>query len=786
MSRQQENLNLDWKFLKGDDKRAWYKGFDDSHFENVTLPHDWSVKYPFSKDYSSGTGYLAGGKGWYRKKFNLDITKEQRVYITFDGVYNNSQVWCNSTLVGTRPYGYSAFTYDITDFVLRNDENCISVKVNHDDIADSRWFTGSGIYRDVTLTITEDVVIDQYGVFVTTKEVTGSSAVAIVQTNVSNYSTSEKAVTIKNIVSFGDEQVSISKSTITLPVGQIKSEIEIKIDDVKLWDVCTADKKVANMYKLTTQIISDETIVDEVDTSFGIRTFGFCADTGFYLNGQNMKIKGVCVHHDAGCLGAAVPPQVWVRRLEKLRDMGCNAIRTAHNPPASYLLDLCDEMGFLVMDEAFDEWEGPKNKWWQGHNVYPPKTDGYYEHFIDWGERDVKDMVLRDRNHPSIIMWSVGNEIDYPNDPYCHPLFEEMTGNNDANKPVSERQYDPDRPNADRLAVIASTLAKYVKEVDTTRPVTAALAFPELSNLVGYAQAIDVVGYNYKEHLYEDDHKKYPKHVIYGSENGAGIDQWNAVKDNDYICGQFIWTGIDYMGEAHGWPIRVAQPGFLDVAGNEKPKYYYRKSLWTNEDVLHIGTTTIENHWQDHATWNYSDDDKVFVHCYTSCEKVELFLNDVSLGEKNLCDYEKCFIPFEVNYSAGTLKAVGTTKSGKKMEFVLTTDGVPSKLDVTVDKDTLSADYQDICHIEIGLIDDNGNVMNGADNWISIGVSAGIELLGLENGDASDLTSFTSTKRRLHYGKLIVYVRAKNIKGNEMVTISTDTGIVADVKVILK
>jgi hypothetical protein len=278
-----------------------------------------------------------------------------------------------------------------------------------------------------------------------------------------------------------------------------------------------------------------------------------------------------------------VPKELWRRRLRKLKAAGCNAIRTAHNPPDTHLLDLCDEMGFLVMDEAFDEWEGCKNKWWQGHNVYPPKRFGYADAFPQWHERDLGDLVRRDRNHPSIVLWSIGNEIDYPNDPYCHPLFRSMTGNNDANKPAQERQYDPNKPNAQRLAAIAEELAAIVKRHDTTRPVTAALAFPELSNRIGFAQALDVVGYNYKEELYARDRERYPGHVIYGSENGHGETEWHYVRDNPDICGQFLWTGVDYLGEAGGWPVRLSPAGLLTTAGFEKPRYYQRRAMWTGE-----------------------------------------------------------------------------------------------------------------------------------------------------------------------------------------------------------
>jgi len=545
----------DWKFICKDIPEAFNRGYDDTAWTNIIVPHDWAVSFPFSKEHSSGTGYLPGGTGWYRTEFNID-PDTQTALITFDGVYKNAQVWINGYYLGKRPNGYIGFTYDITPFVRTTEPNKVSVKVTHTDIADSRWFTGSGIYRKVT-----------------------------VETHTGPYIPNDSV-----IFSYDGEDIHIKactkgtvKTPITVSLGEhewiVETEneiyIKVKIENPKLWSI---DKP--NLYDLT---FKTESKLLSKPINVGLRTFKFDADTGFYLNGQPMKMNGVCIHHDAGCLGAAVWKDVWQRRLEKLKDAGCNAIRTAHNPHMPELYELCDEMGFLMMDEAFDEWEGCKNKWTTGHNVYPPVHQGYYEDFPEWHERDLAAMVIRDRNHPSIIMWSVGNEIDYPNDPYAHPLFDEMTGNNDANKPVQERIYNPDKPNMDRLSTVAKTLAEIVRKHDTTRPVLTAAAFPELSSQIGFFDPFDIIGYNYKEHLYEQDHARFPNLPIFGSENGHGDDQWAAVRDNDYICGQFLWTGIDFLGEARGWPIRGSQAGILDTAGNEKPGFYRRKAMWTGK-----------------------------------------------------------------------------------------------------------------------------------------------------------------------------------------------------------
>jgi len=551
-------LNKGWKFHLGEAEYAYYKGHDDSTWREVTLPHDWSVEQPFDESYSSGTGYVCGGVGWYRLRFELpEEIADKTLRVNFGGVYKNSRVWCNTNYLGMRPSGYASFSYDITPFACPG-ENVLAVRAEHNDLADSRWFTGSGIYRDVTLTIMDKTHFLPDGVFVSTISANEDEAQLEITWELSQ-----------------DAEVLFELDGATAAGAGQSGSTRLRIEKPALW---SPDSPA--LYTLTCRAEKGSQIFDQLVIPFGIRAFAFDADTGFTLNGENLKLKGVCLHHDAGALGAAVPKCVWRRRLRKLKAAGCNAIRMAHNPPDTHLLDLCDEMGFLVMDEAFDEWEGCKNKWWQGHNVYPPKHFGYADAFPMWHERDLGDLVRRDRNHPCVILWSIGNEIDYPNDPYCHPLFETMTGNNDANKPAQERRYDPNKPNAERLTAITRTLVSIVRQHDGTRPVTAALAFPELSNQIGYAKALDVVGYNYKEHLYQEDRVKYPAHVIYGSENGHSEAQWLAVRDNPAICGQFLWTGVDYLGEAHGWPVRLSPAGLLTTAGFEKPRYYARQAMW--------------------------------------------------------------------------------------------------------------------------------------------------------------------------------------------------------------
>jgi beta-galactosidase len=783
-----QKLNLDWKFFRGDEPKAWYKGLDDSGWQNVTLGHDWSVTEPFSREHSSGTGYLPGGIGWYRRTFHLPAeAKGKKVSVTFEGIYNNSQVWCNSFYIGKRPYGYSSFTYDITYFAAFGDvENVICVKVNHKDIADSRWFTGSGIYRNVVLAVMDPVHFDNNGVFITTPEVSREQATVVINTRMSNET--ETAVDVDIKTSILDEKgnvIAVTQVTIALQSrAGTEAEAEawqgeratagavvkqrLQVPDPRLWSPDTP-----YLYTVLTEIVKNGKVIDQVYTPVGIRWFSFDADKGFFLNDVNMKIKGVCVHHDAGCLGAAVPEKVWIRRLESLKEMGCNAIRMSHNPPAPGLLDLCDRMGFLVMDEAFDEWEGVKNKWSTGHNVYPPKHFGYYEDFPQWGETDIKGMVLRDRNHPSIILWSIGNEVDYPNDPYCHPSFQTMTGNNDANKPAAEREYDPDKPNAERLAVIARRLVRYVKECDTTRPVTAAVAFPELSNLTGYSAALDVVGYNYKEHLYEEDHRKYPDRVTYGSENGSSMEAWNAVRNNDYICAQFIWTGIDYLGEAQGWPVRAAQSGFLNLAGYKKTGYFYRKSLWNSEPMAYLAARKKCEEAPDEGRrrnigephWNWRTGEKIEVICYTNCEEAELFINGKPAGSKRLEDFPQQYLVWEVDFEEGTLCVSAKNRDGRTSACELVTVTGAQKLAMHADASVLLADGQDMAHLDIQIQDDSGRLVYMANDMIKISLEGPGEILGIENGDVCDLEPYSSRKRKACNGKLLAYVRAKTAVG---------------------
>ena len=469
-----------------------------------------------------------------------------------------------------------------------------------------------------------------------------------------------------------------------------------------------------------------------------------------------------------------------------MKAMGCNALRMSHNPHMPELYALCDALGFFVIDEAFDEWEGPKNKWSTGHNVYPPKHQGYYVNYPKWHEQDLTDMILRDRNHPSIVMWSIGNEIDYPNDPYCHPSFSTMTGNNDSNKPAAERMYNPSRPNAQRLAVLSRELCEIVHKTDATHPVTLAAAFPELSAKLGFIDPLDVVGFNYKEHLYEEHHKAFPDKPFLGSENGHSLSAWKAVTDNAYISGQFLWTGIDYLGEAHGWPIHGSGAGLMTMAGFEKTGYYRRQSLWSSIPMIHLATIAAEDScrtsWGETSKqpidcefapvsecWDYVQGEEVVVKCYTNLPQVELILNGKTLGTYDK-DEEKDCILVTLPFAPGELKATGVGVH-QRISDTLYSTGSPCQMSAEVyqpEKDTPAENLtyvseltngRNLYQIAITLLDSNGHRSYQAGSMLQVQVVGG-RLLGLENGDLADVTEYTANYRRAYHGELIVYVQA--------------------------
>lgn len=776
------------RFHLGDEPDAWQAWYDDTGWQEVTLPHDWSVTLPFDRNCSSGTGYLPGGIGWYRLHIKPDESwRGRQISICFDGVYKNSRVWCNSYYLGDRPNGYISFSYDITEQFRYDADNIISVYVDHREIADSRWYTGSGITRKVTLRIEESIHPVENGIFFSTPQVNSDQAVCEITQELVNCTNQDSQVTVTSLLFAPDD---------TLISEQIAHQ-EIAAHDTCVTKVqstvphpCCWTPETPSLYTLKTYLSykeGEQSVHTLADTrKVGIRSLRFDADKGFFLNDAPYQFKGVCVHEDAGCFGNAVPAAVWHRRLAKLKAMGCNALRMSHNPHMPELYALCDALGFLVIDEAFDEWEGPKNKWSTGHNVYPPKHQGYYVNYPEWHEQDLTDMILRDRNHPSIIMWSIGNEIDYPNDPYCHPSFSTMTGNNDSNKPAAERMYNPSRPNAQRLAVLSRELCEIVHKTDATHPVTLAAAFPELSAKLGFIDPLDVVGFNYKEHLYEEHHKAFPDKPFLGSENGHSLSAWKAVTDNAYISGQFLWTGIDYLGEAHGWPIHGSGAGLMTMAGFEKTGYYRRQSLWSSIPMIHLATIAAQDScrtsWGEtfkqpidcefapvSECWDYVQGEEVVVKCYTNLPQIELILNGKTLGTYDRDENRDCIL-VTLPFAPGELKATGVGVH-QRISDTLHSTGSPCQMSAEVyqmEKDTPVGNMtyvseltngRNLYQIAITLLDSNGHRSYQAGSMLQVQVVGG-RLLGLENGDLADVTEYTANYRRAYHGELIAYVQA--------------------------
>ncbi len=747
-------FDFNWRFCKGDFPSAMMPGFDDADWRTVDLPHDWSIEGPFGPEYASGSGYVPGGIGWYRKHFKLDTAdKDRRVEVEFDGVYNNSEVWINGHFVGRRPCGYSSFYYDLTPHVKFDDaQNVIAVRVDHTQFADSRWYTGSGIYRHVRLHISEMFHIGHWGIYVTTPEISDASAVVRVETIVRNDHDGSRTFSLESsVVMPNGSDRSGQVESVTLEAGTERTFVqEIKVTKPQLWSIDSP-----TLYTLKSCLKIDGELLEERSTPFGIRTIRFDPDEGFFLNGKSVKIKGVCLHHDAGCLGAAVPDKVLERRLRLVKALGANAIRTSHNPPAPELLDMCDRLGLLVKDEAFDEFTPPKNKWVEGWNAGQPSRFGYGEVFTEWSVRDMEDLVRRDRNHPCVIMWSIGNEIDYANDPFSHPVL----GDN----------YRPDHPRAENLVKYAKPLVTAVKKWDKTRPVTAALANIPMSNAVGLPELLDVVGYNYQEKYYEVDHQTYPNRFIFGSENGDAYNAWTAVRDNAYVAGQFLWTGIDYLGEARQWPSRANGSGLLDLCGFKKPIGWFRQSLWSDEPMVYLcvaraGGRRGRGGWPAEH-WNWQADSELNVICYTNCPEVSLTLNGQSLGVKSLSDAVQGMLIWKVGCEPGELKAVGREDGQPVCQFALKTAGEPNRIILSPDVTKLTADGQDICHIAFEIVDEQGVCIYEADHELTFDIEGPAKIIGIENGDLRSIDNPKDSIHKAYHGRGLAILQAARKPG---------------------
>ncbi|CAD0000935.1 sugar-binding domain-containing protein [Flavobacterium chungangense] len=753
-----KKINDNWKFNLQDTPDAQNEAFNDSKWQQVNVPHDWSVKGQLSPTLASCTGFLPGGIAWYRKSINIPQSKNgEKVYLYFEGVYNRSEVFVNGHSLGKRPNGYISFTYDATPFVKYGGENTISVRVDHSQSADSRWYTGSGIYRNVWVVYANPVHIAQWGVYAY-PEVNKGNGTLNVEVEVENGSKAKSSLIVVNeLISKDGKSVAKSSSKVDVAANQNgKIATKLNIKNPQLWDL-----ENPNLYQLKTTVLKDGKQIDETVTKTGFRKFTFDPNNGFALNNKWMKMKGVCLHHDAGVLGSAVPREVWKTRLQTLKEIGVNAIRTSHNPQAPDFYELCDELGLLVLNEAYDEWEFPKRKWLEGWNYGTPGFEGTFDIFADWAEKDLEDFVRRDRNHLSVFGWSIGNEVDYPNDPYSHPVLDK--GKNGFGQ-AAYGGYKKDAPDAMRLGAIAKRLVAAVKKYDKSRPTTAGLAGVAMSNETEYPGALDITGYNYTESKYQSDHEKYPNRVIFGSENVHDMEPWLAVKNNKHIFGQFLWTGIDYLGESGRWPSRGFYSGLVDFAGVIKPRGYFRQSLWSDKPMSYIGTYPLKNEkdiskdaW---AIWNYEAGQKIRVVCYTNAAKARLELNGKVVGETKLYDEKNGIIYWDIPFASGKLEVVGLDKNDKEVSrYAITTTQQPVELAIAEKDITISKD-RGVAKIMVQVKDQNGLPVMLSDNEVTCTISGPGVLLGLEAGNNSDMTDYTDNVQRVYHGHIAAYIEA--------------------------
>jgi beta-galactosidase len=782
--RSRVSFDLGWKFSRGDFPGAQMPEFSDSDWSALDLPHDWSIEGPFGeKEPSSFCGaYLPTGIGWYRKRFHLPDSypnsyKDKKLTIEFDGVYQNSDVWINGQWLGKRPYGYVPFFYDLTPHINFGRENVIAVKVDNSHQTNCRWYSGSGIYRHTWLLSTNRVHIAPWGTFVSSPQVSTDAATLRVNTKIQNEGKeAARCNLVSSLIDHDGKVIQTAEATQEIATGsEFEFVQQINMHRPRLWSV--ADPY---LYRVHSSVRILNATVDECDTPLGIREAAFDADRGFVLNGERVKLNGVCLHHDGGCLGAAVPERVWERRLEILRDMGCNAIRTSHNPYAAEFLDLCDRMGFLVVNEAFDEWKVPKGQ------IGP---NGYANYFDEWYERDVQNFVRRDRNHPSVVLWSAGNEIG-------------------------------DQGSAQGPETLGKLL-KVFRAEDPSRLVTAGCdhihsepaseaATPEFLAL------LDVVGYNYvdrwrdrREKYYSIDRHAFPRRRFVGTESeamggirgeypdlfpanvpatggffqflrGRNVDVeqlWKFVSTYDYVAGDFMWTGIDHLGEAR-WPMKSSSSGVIDTCGFKKDGFYFYQSQWTDKPVLHVFP-----HWN----WHGKEGQIIPVTCFTNCDTVELFLNGLSLGMKgyafprlgmevrwgNMPDRAKVLrttgdlhLSWDVLYEPGSLKAVGT-KDGKVVATAeIFTTGQPAAIGLSSDRESLVTDQRDVAHVAVDILDDKGRVVPTANNEVSFEIEGAGLLLGTDNGDPASHEDYKSNRRKAFHGMCLAIVKSSGKAGS--------------------
>jgi beta-galactosidase len=760
-ARTTENFDFDWKFILQDIKEASQPGYDDSRWEAVQLPHDWSISLPFdSTNWRWGSmGYLPGGVGWYRKTFAAPGDyKGGKVSILFDGVYHQCEVFINGKRLGYHAYGYTGFEYDLTPHLKAGADNTLAVRVDHSNSPSSRWYSGSGIYRHVWLVTTGGPArVATWGTYIVTPQISASKASVKAVTTLENNTASRKRVSLESsIVGPGGKAVATVESEASIP-GRKTADVEqqMSVDNPELWSI-----QSPNMYRMISLVKVDGEVIDRYETSFGIRSIKFDPAEGFFLNGERVKLRGMNLHQDAGALGTAVPDRSYERRLEILKEYGCNAIRCSHNPPSPEFLDICDRLGFVVIDEAFDKWKS-----------------GYYAaHFDGCWQTDLDAMLRRDRNHPSIIIWSVGNEVAEQND----------TTSTGASR--------------------AKMLQDYVHAHEPTRPVTVVIASADVSkrpyNETGFTTVLDIVGYNYQEPWYDEDKQRFPNRIMFGAEvfpfyrgragsvrDYAPTNPWNDGESRNYIFGQFIWAGVDYLGESSGWPSKGWPTCPFDECMFEKPRGAYHRSVWNAEPMVRIAVADQslpvdpgKDHWSwphlaDHWTFPQYRGHIIQVQTITNCDSVELWVNNLSMGRRQRADYTNNTIVWYVPYRAGKIRAVGyNSSSGEAARYELNTAGRPSRIALSPDRSAIRADGQDLSHITVTLLDDKGVTVPNNDLSITFEVSGAGRLIGLDNGDLRSSEPYKSNRRTTYFGKALAIVQSERSAGDIIVT-ATSPGL---------
>ena len=755
--RLHQSFDFDWKFTLAAPAGAEAPGFDDSAWTPVQLPHDWSMGLPYLSPAEGGSGsmgFMQGGLGWYRKSFTVPASwSGRRVSLEFDGVYHRSTVYVNGREVGFHPYGYTAFAYDITDWLVPGRENTVAVKVDHSDFPTSRWYSGSGIYRHVWLNVTDPVHVDLWGVWVTTPAVSEAQATVHAETTLVNDGASPaKATLTAELKDPSGRVVARSSAPAALAAsGRAVVEQDFQVAAPALWDLDTPQ-----LYTLVVTVRRAGKVTDRYETPFGIRDIRFDPDKGFFLNGRSVKMKGGDIHQDAGSLGAAIPDRAQERRVRLMKETGFNAVRCSHNPPAREFLDACDRLGMLVIDESFDKWKS-----------------GYYTQWYDqWWKADLAAMVLRDRNHPCVVLWSVGNETREQGD---------MTGEGTA-----------------RLAALRAECER----LDPTRKVavTTAPDYQRNFDRNGFNAAVEVVGYNYQEPFYDSDHAQFPDRIIYGSEvfpyYSAGKERmreyiernpWYDYASRDFIFGYFMWAAIDYWGESSGWPSKGWPTGIYDVCMREKPSAGFFRAVWKDEPVVKLAVEDPSlplNRGKDMWTWpllashwnfpRHDNTQMVELDVFTNCDEVELFINDVSLGRRRTADYPNNTITWRTPYKPGTVVARGYKGGVEVAEDTLRTAGEPVAIRLRADRTDLAADGQDLSHIDIELVDAQGIVVPDADRPVRIRVEGAGRFLCMDNGDTADGGAQLRADKPSFFGRALAVVQAGRTGGSLRVTATAD------------